>query len=239
MAILDTISLSKKYKFVKKEKMKKVISFSLWGKDPKYCVGAIKNSELAKSIYPGWETWFYCGLSVPEEIIKEIKKNEGKILLKETPGDWTGMFWRFEPISDPNVDVMISRDADSRLSQREKFAVDEWLKSEKLFHVMRDHPAHSTEILGGMWGAKKPILGDMKHLINAFTKGNYWQVDQDFLKSVVWPRVSYTTLTHDEFFAKIPFPTQRKEFEFVGDVFDQNEIRHPEYWKDIKKCIEK
>ena len=29
---------------------KKIISFSLWGNNPKYCVGAIKNAELQKNI---------------------------------------------------------------------------------------------------------------------------------------------------------------------------------------------
>ena len=32
--------------------MKKVISFCLWGNDPKYNVGAIRNAEIAKEIYP-------------------------------------------------------------------------------------------------------------------------------------------------------------------------------------------
>ena len=218
--------------------MKKVIAFSLWGSDPKYCVGAVKNAELTSKIYPGWEPWFYCGSSVPKDYMTEIESNGGTIISRPESGDWTGMFWRFEPISHPEVDVMISRDTDSRLSLREKFAVDEWMKSEKLFHVMRDHPAHATPILGGMWGAKKPILGDMKHLITAYSKGNFWQVDQNFLKDVVWPRVQYTTMTHDEFFAKIAFPTKRQNYEFVGDVFDKDDNRHPEFWKDIKRHTE-
>ena len=32
--------------------MKKVISFSLWGKNPTYTIGAIKNAELASQFYP-------------------------------------------------------------------------------------------------------------------------------------------------------------------------------------------
>jgi hypothetical protein len=28
-----------------------------------------------------------------------------------------------------------------------------------------------------------------------------------------------------------PFPSERINREFVGDVFDENEIRHPEYYK--------
>ncbi len=34
--------------------MNKVISFSLWGDNPKYTIGAIKNAELSKTIYPDW-----------------------------------------------------------------------------------------------------------------------------------------------------------------------------------------
>lgn len=215
--------------------MKKVVSFCLWGNNPKYTVGAIRNAQLIKEIYPGWEGWFYCGNSVPPHIINSIEAEGCKVILKDEQGDWTGMFWRFEPIAHPEVEVMISRDTDSRLSYRESSAVLDWLSSGLLFHVMRDHPAHSTEILGGMWGARKPILGDMIHLMSVYKKRNFWQVDQNFLKEVIWPRVSYTTCTHDEFFAKCPFPTARKNCEFVGDVFDENDVRHAEYWKDIQR----
>jgi hypothetical protein len=50
------------------------------------------------------------------------------------------------------VDLLMSRDTDSRIISREEEAVGEWLKSEKIFHVMRDHPAHCTigPILGGI-----------------------------------------------------------------------------------------
>jgi hypothetical protein len=215
----------------------KVISYCLWGSSSKYCVGAIRNSELAKKYYPGWESWFYCADSVPEEVKNELRKNGAKVIERETQGDWTGMFWRFEPIAEEGVEVMISRDTDSRLSAREATAVESWLNSDKLFHVMRDHPAHSTEILGGMWGARKPILGDMKHLMSSYKKGNFWQVDQNFLREVVWPRVAYSTFTNDEFFTKAPFPTKRVDGEFVGQVFDENDIPNEEYRQSLLRSI--
>ena len=34
--------------------MKKIISLSLWGDNPVYTQGAIRNAELAKEIYPDW-----------------------------------------------------------------------------------------------------------------------------------------------------------------------------------------
>lgn len=204
--------------------MKKVISFSLWGDNPKYCIGAIRNAEDAKKFYPGWETWFFCGKSVPSNVI-ELLKNEGsRVIMREEKEDWTSTFWRFEPISHPDVEIMISRDTDSRLSSRESSAVNVWLESGKLFHVMRDHPAHATEILAGMWGARKPILGDIMYLMKAYMKIDTKQADQNFLREVVWPRVIYETMTHDEFFAKTAFPSKRTGLEFVGQVYDENNV---------------
>ena len=52
------------------------------------------------------------------------------------------------------VDLILSRDLDSRFSDREQEAVRDWLNSNKKFHIMRDHPDHGTEILGGTWGCK-------------------------------------------------------------------------------------
>ena len=219
--------------------MKRVVAFSLWGNNPKYCVGAVNNVALVKKFYPGWDSWFYCGKSVPQQTLDALTEAGAKVILRDEQGDWTGMFWRFEPIADPNVEVMISRDTDSRVSERESLAVNEWLESGNLFHVMRDHPAHSTQILGGMWGAKKPILGDMIHLIRAYTKGNFWQVDQNFLREAVWPRVAYTTTTHDEFFAKSPFPKPREGDEFVGQVYDENDIPNSEYALSLSEALKR
>ena len=44
---------------------------------------------------------------------------------------------------DPSVDVMVSRDLDSRISSREQVVVVEWLEQSNLpFHIIRDHPGH-------------------------------------------------------------------------------------------------
>ena len=52
------------------------------------------------------------------------------------------------------------RDADSRLSPRELFAVNEWISSDFRFHVMRDHASHDVAVLGGMFGMKRGALTD-------------------------------------------------------------------------------
>jgi hypothetical protein len=204
--------------------MKKIIAFSLWGNKPRYTIGAIKNSILAKEYYPGWTARFYVGTDVDESIITSLKENDAEVVVMPAVCDWTGMFWRFLAASDPEVDVMISRDADSRLSLREKAAVDEWLMSDKQFHIMRDNSQHNTLILGGMWGARGGILKNMTHLIDAYNKGNYWQIDQQFLRDIVYPIVRDNAMVHDEYFEKKPWPTPRIGNEFVGDAFDENDV---------------
>jgi hypothetical protein len=216
--------------------MKKVISFSLWGDNPKYTIGAIRNAELTSIIYPGWISRFYCGESVPTDIIKTlISLPNTEVVMMGVDGDWTGMFWRFYACEDS--EIMLSRDTDSRLSLREKLAVDEWLNSDKDFHIMRDHPHHNREILGGMWGVRNGLLKNIKELINDYTKGDFWQVDQNFLREKIYPLVINNSFTHDSYLNyntnSKPFPSKRINREFVGDVFDENENRHPEHYLKI------
>lgn len=60
------------------------------------------------------------------------------------------MTWRFLPLLDRTVDLMLSRDTDSRVIGREVEAVDDWIqRSNSTFHVMRDHSHHCVQILGG------------------------------------------------------------------------------------------
>ena len=47
----------------------KIIAFSLWGNNPKYTVGAIKNADIAGKLFPEWICRFYIGKSVPENIV--------------------------------------------------------------------------------------------------------------------------------------------------------------------------
>ena len=208
---------------------KKIISFSLWGSDRNYTNGAIKNAELADKIYPGWVVRYYCSKSVPIEILNHLGHADNtKIIIKNEVGDWRSSFWRFCPASDSDVSIMISRDCDSRLNLREKAAVDEWLSSEKSFHIMRDHPYHNTKILAGMWGVKNPKLRDMQKMIHEYLRGDISkETDQIFLRERIYPLIKNDCLAHDEFFdfepTSRPFPLRRKKHEFVGEIFDCNE----------------
>jgi hypothetical protein len=198
----------------------KVIAFSLWGDNTRYTLGALQNASLAKMVYPGWVCRFYVGQSTPRIIVDMLKEFDNvEIVEMEEDGNWTGMFWRFLAASDPNIEVLIVRDCDSRLWFREKEAVDEWLVSDKDFHIMRDNHQHGVPILGGMWGVRHKILYNIEEMIKDYSKGDFWQVDQNFLREVIFPIVSDQAFIHDEFFGGNPYPTPRDENHFVGQAY--------------------
>ena len=102
----------------------KVISFSLYGNNPKYTIGAIKNSQLKEKFYPGWEMRIYHNDSVPEEILKELESNDVKLINTKTEQGVCNAMWRFAPASEQEVECFISRDCDSRLFERDIAAVN-------------------------------------------------------------------------------------------------------------------
>lgn len=60
--------------------------------------------------------------------------------------------WRFLPLLDPKVDILLLRDSDSIIFDREVDAVHEWLKNKETFHIMRDHHWHCTTLIpAGIW----------------------------------------------------------------------------------------
>lgn len=205
---------------------KKVIAFSLWGDNPKYTIGAIKNAEIARDYWLDWQCTFYVGNDVPQDILSELLRLKCNIYNMGDSG-WNGMFWRFFAADSENI--VISRDTDSRLGEREKAAVDDWLSSNKDFHIIRDHPYHAAHIMGGMWGARNGILKGVKDWINNWDKGklnNKWQVDQAFLRDIIYPIVKDNAKVHDPFFENKPFPFYapvRTERNFVGNAFDAND----------------
>lgn len=198
----------------------KLICFSLWGNNSKYTLGALQNASLAKIVYPDWKCRFYVGQSAPVDVTAQLEEFDNvEVVHMPEEGDWTGMFWRFLAASDPDVDVMISRDCDSRLWFREKAAVDEWLASDKDFHIMRDNHQHTAPIMGGMWGVRGDLLSNLKDKIAQFSKGDFWQVDQNFLAQEVYPDVVGRAIVHDPFFEAKPFPYPRDEKHFVGQSY--------------------
>lgn len=185
--------------------MKRVISFSLWGNNPTYTIGSIKNADLALHYYPNFECWFYIHKdSVPDEIIEQlvIKPNVKIIFKTGNLNDQKPMTWRFESIDDPEVEINMSRDTDTRILLREKLAADEWIESGKMFHIMRDHPHHMNKqypIMAGMFGTRKiKSVRDWRSRINKQKIKDRYD-DQRFLNETIYPLIKKDCLIHSSF----------------------------------------
>lgn len=179
--------------------VKKIIAFSLWGTSPFYNYGAYENAILALTIFPGWICRFYHFEADPQ-IISLLSKLDNVELVEMTKSEQNAnMFWRFESaFTEENV-ILLSRDTDSRLNYREKWAVDQWLLSTKNFHIIRDHSLHGAPILGGTWGVRNNKLLPLKDQFVNFVRHPQKGHDQTFLAKVVYPLVYSDTLIHDNY----------------------------------------
>lgn len=227
--------------------MKKVISFSLWGNNPTYNIGVIKNAQQSIAYYPDFECWIYLHKdSVPENTITELLSlKHVRIIFKS--GDLDNekckpRMWRFEPIDDPDVEIVLSRDSDTRIYLREKLAVDEWLQSKTLFHIMRDHPHHNFPILAGMFGTRKlPQIPCWTHLMKAYVKHNNRMYDQDFLKDIIYPIIIHNSIIHASFHKlekhARPFPVSyNHDYNFVGEYVYHDDSRSMEHVNILKNA---
>ena len=216
----------------------KLITFALWGDSPKYGVGATKNAWQAALIYPDWTCRFYVADDAPEEYVEALKSfKNAQVVHADGPSDWTFSYNRFLPMSEEGVEAVISRDTDSRLHTREASAVDEWLNSDKSFHIMKDHPWHySYPILAGMFGCKSGVIDNIEEKIEKFTKIDTYHSDKDFLKDIIYPIVSENCMVHDDFRGQ-PFPESRTDLQFVGQVFDERDCTVPEHLLAMQQYI--
>jgi len=203
---------------------KMYISYSLYGSSPRYTDGALENVRLAREMFPGWTVIMYIGQGVPDNVWESLR-NSSNVAIKDMRNTTirNGMMWRFLVASEPSAARYIIRDVDARLILREKQAVDEWVFSGRLFHVIRDHISHINYFMGGgLWGAVREAIPNMKELIEEHNAVYRFWGDMDFLRGHIWPRAKQSILQHDSFscvkWGALPFPFSRISGH-VGAIF--------------------
>lgn len=216
--------------------MSNFISFSLFGTHPMYLHGMIRNAQLAREVYPGWKVVCYCDIDVPSKLIDQLRALKVDVRAGD-PDVKNQMFWRLLIAEEPTMTRFIVRDCDSRLSVRERSAVDDWIHSELQFHVMGDHIHHWLPVGGGLFGAVKGALKPIKEMIVRsglakvpYRRENGYNLDQIFLANYVLPQVSGRVLRHDSCCRKLypwakPFPNgcHFNDMSFVGEIIDERE----------------
>lgn len=193
---------------------RRIIAFSLWGKQPRYLRGALHNALRAAAVFPDWQCRFYVDASVPQPFLDSLREIGAELVIDTAPGwDTTRrrLTRRFFVANDSTVGHFLVRDCDSVVSEREARAVAEWLASGRSFHVMRDWWTHTDLMLAGMWGGIAGLLPNIERLTAMYDSNRVetpnW--DQWFLRDCLWRRVADDCLIHDRCFQVLdarPFP---------------------------------
>jgi hypothetical protein len=117
----------------------------------------------------------YCSKNCPALHIL-LQENCEVVIMEESSGvdrsqaDWQkhpshkNMFWRYYILDElVEGDVVLFRDADSHLSEREVEPVKKWLNSNKIFMRFVENESYlNSTFMGGCWGAKGGVLKGMK-----------------------------------------------------------------------------
>lgn len=213
--------------------MVKVFSFCLYGNHKKYIDGFVKNVELILDAFPDFEIHLYRGMDVEYEFpacvhVHNVERIDAELMIH-----------RFFVADLKDLEVAFVRDADSRITKRERWCIEQFLSSQKRFHIIRDHFWHKTMITGGLWGMKKNNLDIEKTYYkwisyNENIRGIY-DTDQKFLDQCVYNRIRSDVLIHsiiighrDEEVQPIPWDLF-DEKHFIGNVyeFDQFNNEYP------------
>lgn len=194
------------------DRRQSVISFTLWGADPRYLRGALQNVLAARDLYKGWVCRFYADDSVDALFLEVLAAEGAEVLLESGADERVRLSRRFLVASDPAVGRFLVRDCDSVVSAREAAAVNEWVKSKLPFHVMRDWYTHTDPMLAGMWGGLAGAFPDFEGALKSFRDKTLPSVtwDQLFLRERVWPAIRDQAMIHDRCFNSYnarPFPT--------------------------------
>lgn len=198
-----------------------VISFALFNKngnsahfkEKDWLLAGIEANRIGWHFYlPDWVMRVYVGPGIPQQVIDkliatadadpnfEIRQNISIQRAGNNYHQW--MMHRFLVADDPSVKRFIVRDLDGRPSLREVLAINDWIRSGRPFHTIRDHQWHSKPVMGGMWGGTDRMswrsrttmrILIAKYIINH--RGSF--TDQDFLEEELWNRVALESWQHD------------------------------------------
>jgi hypothetical protein len=139
--------------------MKRILTYPLWGSSKLYVEGCIQNISLAYNYYPDFIVRVYCASNCPGlPVLQKMQEDYPLEIVEKSPADtvWgsttnvqehanplhTLMTWRYEAIFDKEVEVWITRDTDSRISERESAAVYEWLQTGLGCHCIFEREVH-------------------------------------------------------------------------------------------------
>jgi hypothetical protein len=182
--------------------MVNAFSFCLYGPETqKYYRGLLENIFLAGKYFPTWKVYVYYAPDVTEGMVNHLRACTSVVLRPTNVYGAINMIHRFYAIDEPDVQLMMVRDADSRIHWKDRWAIREFVAHPEFHaHTIRDNVEHTADMMGGLWGLRKSAGLSIHALYAEYTenpqRGHRLGHDQNFLSDVIYPRVLPDLLVH-------------------------------------------
>jgi hypothetical protein len=189
----------------------KVFSFCIYGTERNYYEGLLENIQIIREYFPEFEIYVYKGECDPSWIFDNIK------VIETGRSGAINMLYRYLPVTF--ADIGFIRDADSRITERDRWCIHEFLTSSKQYHIIRDHFYHKSPIMGGIFGWKQKLEFplDLSPTVG-------YAHDMAYIEKHVYPLVKSQSLVHSNIYGfhgehvEIISIPHHDKYDFIGNV---------------------
>jgi len=181
--------------------MVNAFSFCLYGpRNSRYYLPLLENIRIASQHFPDWKVYIYIAPDVDPEYVKVLESYSNVVLRPTGVRGDANMIRRFTAIDEPDVELMLVRDADSLIHWRDRWAISRFIEQpEYVAHTVRDHVDHTARLMGGLWGLRKSagiVVADEYVVFKNNPVDFGIAHDQNFLRGIIYPKVSDRLLVH-------------------------------------------
>lgn len=208
----------------------KVFSFCIYATERNYYEGLLENIQIIREYFPDFEIYIYKGICDPNWTFENCK------VIETHKEGLVNTLYRFLPLAEAEIGFV--RDADSRITERDRWCIHEFLNSSKKYHIIRDHYWHKSLIMGGMFGWKTQC----KEKIDIPCNDNLvYGFEEIYLSKTIYPLIKSDSLIHTnnhafcgEYVELIKIP-HKDQWDFIGNVIWNNK---PKFQYQIGNVIE-
>ena len=192
----------------------KAFSFCLYGSAPYYYTGLLENIRIIQEFFPDFSIYVYRGQCDPSWILPE-----SVIVIDTGKAGPINMLFRYKACSE--ADIGFIRDADSRITERDRWCIEDFLSSPFSYHVIRDHIWHKSRIMGGLFGWREKIRIEFDE-----NHPSGYGYDESVLSQTLYPTIRHQLLVHTNINGYIGENTRRigiphnNAQDFIGNVYE-------------------
>jgi hypothetical protein len=230
----------------------KIFSFCIYGDNMKYYLGLRENIRLIQSFFPDFHIFIYCGLNRRDDFLNTISRSE-KIHLIDTNKEGTiNMVYRYMPFLLADAEIVFSRDADSEINARDRWAIRDFLQDtyqKTPVQTIRDHYYHKSRLSGGLTGFHlqrlqinnhemldnlKTVFSQIIQNISSIENIHYGD-DEKILNERIWPLLKDQVIVYSNINVFEGENYKTIDFENDGDNFCGNVILYEKVDEKLMK----